>query len=272
MSLVLLLCYCALLTFRCADADPYTPQTIELDLVFPRNDTYTRSANFPIIMGLQNAQVAWPQGVLWDWKLERLDEESLPLHGTFPPRSYYFDNQLYTRGEAPSDPFFHYHFPADLQDVLYGQWRYSWRFGFWQNCSFVGAYSRNNFRYQPHQEIIFSIGSSGRPLDLQDVMQQCPGVPVALEITDSILNVLTGLENCPVVNETAPTPNPCALKLNQTIVDNITATVEEMRGCKRGSLANLTDVCESAAPRVQLTGGPGLLAGLLGMVFFLFLY
>lgn len=67
----------------------------------------------------------------------------------------------------------------------------------------------------------------------------------------------TDLDTCPILNETSPKPNPCALQFNQTFVDNITAAIEAEKGCKAGSLANLTDVCESGAER---SGSLGMLS------------
>jgi hypothetical protein len=40
-------------------ADPTTfPATVEVDLIFPRNDTYAPSALFPIVFAFQNAALA----------------------------------------------------------------------------------------------------------------------------------------------------------------------------------------------------------------------
>ncbi|KAB8277073.1 hypothetical protein BDV30DRAFT_234873 [Aspergillus minisclerotigenes] len=255
-ALRLLFCCLVLLTPSLAQETPYTPQTIELDLVFPRNDTYAPVDYFPLILGLQNAKAAWPQGVKIAWKLERLDTDTTLQEGYFPPHEpqYYARDDYHTRGKAPSDPFIYYHFPFALRNFTSGHWRYSWQFGFAQNCTSLQSWSGRWFSSQPRKEVIFRTAADGRAVDLLARQDDCFGVPVTFEILDWTGTLWTELDTCPILNETAPKPNPCALKFNQTNVDNITASIEVEKGCKPGSLANVTDVCESGAERPSSLG------------------
>ncbi|KAE9373656.1 hypothetical protein N431DRAFT_337783 [Stipitochalara longipes BDJ] len=44
------------------------PQNIELDLIFPRNNTvYAPTAHFPVVFAIQNAAIGWPYGLAIDW-------------------------------------------------------------------------------------------------------------------------------------------------------------------------------------------------------------
>ena len=260
MATITLLFFCFILVnHSLAQEWPYTPQTIELDLVFPRNDTYAPLEYFPLILGLQNAEAAWPQGIKIDWMLEQLDADTPPLEGYFPPRDEknYLDDSYHTRDEPPSDPFIYYHFPFTLRNFTTGHWRYSWQFGFAQNCTAPNSRSEGWFLSQPRQEVIFRTASGGRPVDLLDLPEDCFGEPVTFEIVDWTRTLWTDLDTCPILNGTSPKPNPCALQFNQTFVDNITAAIEAEKGCKAGSLANLTDVCESGAER---SGSLGMLS------------
>ncbi|KAE8141323.1 hypothetical protein BDV38DRAFT_296836 [Aspergillus pseudotamarii] len=227
---------------------PYTPQTIELDLVFPRNDTYAPIDYFPLILGLQNAKAAWPQGIMIDWKLEQLDTDMRMEEGYFPPHEpqYYLGGSYNTRNEPPSDPFIYFHFPFNLRNFTSGHWRYSWRFGFAQNCTAPQATSERWFLSQPRQEVVFRTAAGGRPVDLLDPRDDCFGEPVTFEIVDWTRTLWTDLATCPILNETAPKPNPCALQFEQTDVGNITAAIEADKGCKPGSLANITDISISS--------------------------
>ncbi|KAE8368895.1 hypothetical protein BDV27DRAFT_153530 [Aspergillus caelatus] len=220
-------------------------------LVFPRNDTYSPIDYFSPILGLQNAKAAWPQGVMIYWKLEEVDQDTRLQQGYFPPRElqYYAGGEYHTRDQAPSDPFIYYHFPISLRNFTSGQWRYSCRFGFAQNCTGPQSSGERWLLSQPRKEVIFRSAAGGRAVDLLDRREDRFGEPVTFEIMDWTRTLWTHSDTCPILNETALRPNPCALQLNQTVVDDITAAIETEKGCKAGSLANVTDVCESGAKR-----------------------
>jgi hypothetical protein len=54
--------------FMAANALSY-PATLELDVVFPRNDTYAVVAPFPIVFAFQNAGAFWEFGAVFQWSV-----------------------------------------------------------------------------------------------------------------------------------------------------------------------------------------------------------
>jgi hypothetical protein len=54
-------------------ATPKYPTTVELDLVFPRNETYAPVGLMPITFALQNPQAAVPLHLLIEWKMGRME-------------------------------------------------------------------------------------------------------------------------------------------------------------------------------------------------------
>src|SRR3978361_1099068 len=53
------------------------PQTVEIDLIFPRNETYAPTAYFPIVFAIQNYAPAWPWHLAIDWALNGADGKTL---------------------------------------------------------------------------------------------------------------------------------------------------------------------------------------------------
>ncbi|KAL3434489.1 hypothetical protein BDV09DRAFT_169961 [Aspergillus tetrazonus] len=50
------------------------PKTIEVDLLFPRNEIYNNMTGFPIVFALQNADAAGKSGWDIDWQSTWLEE------------------------------------------------------------------------------------------------------------------------------------------------------------------------------------------------------
>jgi hypothetical protein len=86
-------------------ADSITlPTTIEVDLVFPLNQTYTLIDPFPVIFVIQNAAAAWDFGINFEWNITGVPDE--------PSGSGFYSGWLmvgagdyYPDRPAPSDPF-----------------------------------------------------------------------------------------------------------------------------------------------------------------------
>jgi hypothetical protein len=68
----LLGCCLVLLQLRCCAAEVTFPTTVEVDLVFPRNDTYAPSAIFPIVLAVHNAHAAVALDPQIRWYIDRV--------------------------------------------------------------------------------------------------------------------------------------------------------------------------------------------------------
>ncbi|KAL4881192.1 hypothetical protein BJY04DRAFT_218369 [Aspergillus karnatakaensis] len=112
------------------------PQDVELDLVFPRKHTYTPLRYFPIVLGLQNAQAAWPEGfgikwTLWRFldsgEIDEMQSAAFPDALGYPSGPFPFDHPSatshgngVTNGKAPVNPFFYFYFPGWIMNSTAG--------------------------------------------------------------------------------------------------------------------------------------------------------
>src|SRR5277367_6406639 len=106
------------------------PTTIEIDLVFPLNHTYTLIDPFPVIFVIQNAAAAWNFGFDFEWNITGVaDGYSSPE--TFGPGFVFVGQGFYS--PAPSDSFIvvnSTNFPYVVQpsNLPAGKWTLGWSY------------------------------------------------------------------------------------------------------------------------------------------------
>ncbi|KAL4909690.1 hypothetical protein BDW74DRAFT_173184 [Aspergillus multicolor] len=224
------------------------PQDVELDLVFPHNDTYTPLRYFPIILGLQNARAAWPQrfGIRWTlWRfldfgdLEEMQSDKFPDPLSYHEGTYPFEDidasqpgTGVTDGPAPVDPFFYFYFPGHIMNSTAGHWKLTWQFGFFQNCSSSSESPDRLLNEQPMNEVVFRTEVGGKEVNLTTLQERCPGYPRTFRIEGSMEN--DGV--CPIFGETDPEPEPCALEVPESLWENTTRAAEIRTDCQLDGL------------------------------------
>ncbi|KAJ5094021.1 hypothetical protein N7456_009882 [Penicillium angulare] len=145
-------------------------QAIELDLVFPRNDTYAPLAFFPIVLAVQNANLAWQLGAAIQYSLYYLDSDDI-LKG----------NAYVSSGSPSTDPFFWIDY-TQRTDQTEGAWLLYWEFGLYWNCSYVnGSYSAEQSYESPGGMMYFTTASDGKQPDFES--ETCP-MPIAIEVKE----------------------------------------------------------------------------------------
>ncbi|KAL5044633.1 hypothetical protein BDW71DRAFT_209012 [Aspergillus fruticulosus] len=236
-----------------------TPQKIELDLVFPKNATFAPNQELPLLWGLQNADFAWDMAMRLSWQLERLDQGLAQTEeGTFPQQNYSGAERNYTAlGTAPSDPLFLYYFPDILRNATTGQWKLSWKFGFQLTCSTTNI-SELFYYYFDHMqptELIFSVAEGGQSLNLNNLNGSCPNSDFSTMY--EVIDYKTVSYGCPILNDTAPKATPCALKFNQSLVDEMNAGAAT--NCSSQDWNIFSNTCQTG-------GGAGITLNGLGML------
>jgi hypothetical protein len=53
------------------------PTTVQLDLVFPRNNVYRPTSPFPVVFALHNGLAAWPFVAHWEWEIMTIRNGSM---------------------------------------------------------------------------------------------------------------------------------------------------------------------------------------------------
>ena len=214
------------------------PFTIEIDLLFPRNETYTTTGSIPVLFAIQNTIPAWAIGFDLSWNMSSpsnnigaLDGPVGSAHVSWAPPP--------TGGGAvpPSDPFFVVNStkPAQgsfLKDVTPGTWTLGWSFGspeaLPESC-FPGAILAQG-------TVDFTIAQSGG-LSV-DYAGNCPE-------TVGIVTVESYEKTCGVKLASPKGPgSPCSASLSPTQASSVaallaheTASSSGARGRKTGFIA-----------------------------------
>ncbi|KAI9371431.1 hypothetical protein BJX61DRAFT_548267 [Aspergillus egyptiacus] len=244
-----------------AQQSRFEPRNVELDLVFPRNDTYAPLDYFPLIWGLRGTLVSWLHGVILHWSLRQTSnpQPSPFAHGEF---------SIGPRGDRPTnfvpyvqfgyfpEPMYIYDFPVELRNFTAGHWVLEWRFGFEQNCSLVRPDEDDHYRMMPTQQLVFRVAQDGKMVDLLED-RECRAEGEHAFAFLAVNN--TGRYGCPIVENTRP--NPCALEFTEAHVGNITARARDLGNCASGNLTEINADCEKSAG-VRVTTWTGGLLGL----------
>lgn len=104
------------------------PAIAEVDLIFPRNDTYPPSAITPIVFAIQNSQLAAPLHLWFSWSLYQLGRDNPVDSGLLVPGQ----GDLFANFSS-SDPFFAFVHARQLNHTE-SVWGLEWSL-FAVNCS-----------------------------------------------------------------------------------------------------------------------------------------
>ncbi|CAG9975545.1 unnamed protein product [Clonostachys byssicola] len=217
-----------------ADGDTSFPKVGELDVVFPRNDTYAVVSPFPVIFGFQRSNALLRFGTYLEWQVScplvmsgigffRGDETRGPTQ--IP---YYYVNESRATGKDVYKEDFHLWRGESKQCTL------SWKFEFGIDCK---RYDNGTFEsrvgYYPEQSgsVNFTLAFDGKlPHDAIAGYEGCPVPALAVEVQKN----LTG---CPEINGAGLVDTkPCDLDV-KSVASSLAAAV--------------------AAPTITLTEAPG---------------
>jgi hypothetical protein len=135
-SLVFLLFFCLHLfssSTEAQDDDRSLPANVEVDLIFPRNDTYKPIFPFPIVFVIRGGRATLEHGLHVWWSAEYA---SRTLYTTAPSSGYLSgkDDQIY----GSTEPI--YYLIQESQAVVnstFPHWRLDWGVTINQNCTFA---------------------------------------------------------------------------------------------------------------------------------------
>jgi hypothetical protein len=251
---------------------------LEVDLVFPRNDTYAPTDSFPVVFAFQNAQLARylnPRVDFLLWNLQA-DDASLTLSHDLGWKNWTEDTYLAHKVMS---------FP-DKE----GRYKVSWTL-YWDSCDEYTFENPDRIPRMIHNRTTwatyFTIDNSAPKVDLvaATANETCPGeYGVVINVTDKTMKVPSGVKwsgkawnnnTCAVVADSTPTPtptptpDPCRVHIDKAAVASIEASVTA-RIC-RG--INPPDYCpkddKNAATQLAVAGLSCLLAVVGALGFFL---
>jgi len=208
--LVLLPCWSA--------AQSSFPAIVEVDLIFPRNDTYAPTPLMPVVFAIQNPQIAVPLDLTLEWTVIPIPVDSSNKSGGDGFTYYGTQN-------SSNNPYFGW---SSLYNITTseGTWVFDWTLSA-VNCT---QFPRDT--YFEGTPIIFTIKNGAKMPDLIPTTgnDTCTGMEgFAFNVTEfSTPPVIGGSPStCAVVASTSPTPtpNPCAAQLNATGASSISAAL-----------------------------------------------
>ncbi len=187
-----------------------TPGTFEVDLLFPRNSTYTPQALMPIVFALQNPTLASQLEASLNWQLWEGNNRSSPGSVTDGLMELSLTNDL-----SSSEPFLFYRF---VNTIAYpdGSWTLSWDLLI-NNCSQPPGSSKSILTQS--NTAVFTTSSSGQAPDLM----AATSADMCGTVEASAFNVTSSGDFCGVLGA-SPTTNPCAATIHPAAVSSISAS------------------------------------------------
>ncbi|KAJ5159365.1 uncharacterized protein N7482_006369 [Penicillium canariense] len=200
------------------------PSIAEVDLLFPRNDTYAPTVLMPLVFGIQNPSAAVPLHLSLWWNLWQLEGGNMTGYGVIP-KAYYIP--------TGARQYYEYSSFYDLTTIE-GTWLFQWHVDS-VNCSQFPANNYSMGSYTQGKRIIFTTKNGAQAPDLvtataDDVCASAEGFTfnvtglekVSIRSPDNP-DGKDSVTTCADVVPMSPTyrPNPCAAQLNATGASSI---------------------------------------------------
>jgi hypothetical protein len=198
------------------------PSVVEVDLLFPRNDTYAPTALMPVVFAIQNPPVAEPLDLALEWRLYNLPDPNIAVDA----------NGIIVK-RYPTEyilgPYYEYSSFYDLT-TLEGTWVLFWIL-YSDNCTQFPTNASSFPGWPQEKTLIFTTKNGAQATDLVTATagDVCNSAESFTFNVTGVEEVLVGsgnsITNCAVVADTSPTPsaNPCAAQLNATGASSILA-------------------------------------------------
>jgi hypothetical protein len=203
---------------------------LEVDLVFPRNETYAPAERFPVVFAFQNPERARYLNTDITYTIWNLDDRNDTL-----TRSH----DLRWVNWSGSEPYLAHEFFSTFSNE--GRWRVSWSLT-WQSCdedAFENhPFGANMIRNMSTWATWFTLQSSAPKVDLvaATANKTCPGeYGVVIDVTDKTMKVPSGVrwsggdytnDTCAVAAPTpTSTPDPCRVHIGKTTVASMEASL-----------------------------------------------
>jgi hypothetical protein len=193
----------------------------EVDLIFPRNDTYAPTVLIPIVFAIQNTKLAAPLDLALEWSVQpwpQTSNTSSPLgwgNGFINTRSKNFTS---------GDPDFEYDF-AVFSPARESIWKLSWTV----YSGICGGWGDTRIAY--NNSIIFTSKNGAQLPDF--VAAAANGSCDSMEsVAFNVTEILPSASSNPrgecalfASSSPTPTPSPCGAKVNSAIASSISAGI-----------------------------------------------
>lgn len=189
-----------------------TSGTFEVDVLFPRNDTYAPQAFMPFVFALQKPVFIDNLGATLYWGIwpgTNRTVNGFDFNGVYQPNSVQFPPNLYT------DQPLYVTYNVNTQGFSDGPWTFSW-------VVYVNNCSMQSDLVQRNGSLIFTTSKNGKVPDLvaatsPDTCHSAPAYAFDVRSVNS--------SPCGVLGPYVPSAaNPCAASINAAAASSIQAT------------------------------------------------
>jgi hypothetical protein len=254
-----------LLSGQVANAERKLPADLQVDLIFPRNETYAPTQLFPIVFGVNNLDAVWPLGIRLAVTVESIgvSPEGGRPSWMWQDVSLNYGQFAEAVGQVPSKRFFH--FPAvNMTNGTTDSFQVLWNViladrcfanntdpedddggdGWWNSPD--GFASRG---------VRFSTAPGAQRPDIEAAVTSCPEPnednSAAIRITD-VRTTYDEHKPCPVL-DTNVKPTKCVFKSTaKELAANVSAAMLREMGCQEGNWQTITAPC----PREESIASP----------------
>jgi hypothetical protein len=220
------------------------PTNVEIDVIFPRNDTYSPVDVFPVVFAIQGATAAWDFGFHFDWDINYADgyaNNGLVSSGYASGGAGLIDHE-----RPPSDPFI-----VANKTVVFcnacGEhvFKLTWEFGFYTNCTQQGStFEIESRRFNVRDSLYFTIKKGAKLPDITEP-GSCPQLGSVLGLAGN------SSSGCVHIGDSGIAANPCAIKVDQAFAASVTAGV----GTTAPGLPSKTAPTTTPATKTTTGGG-----------------
>lgn len=250
------------------------PADLQVDLLFPRNDTtYAPTQWFPVVFGVKNLDAVWPLDI--SLGVTVIDHE-FRRNGGGPDWQYQQGSLTFTealKSTAPGEFFFH--MPAfNMTNGTTGSYTVLWDLRFHYRCfdnstdTKAGDASTDGWSNSPNgyrsRSIEFHTAPGAQLPDIEATVNSCPDPDPETSTAVRVTKVdetpwQYPAEPCPWL-ETDLAPAKCAFQpVAKEVTANVSAAVLSRMGCEDGSWQEMTTPC---AKRSMAPPRPGNLLSL----------
>ncbi|KAH7626198.1 hypothetical protein B0T09DRAFT_350294 [Sordaria sp. MPI-SDFR-AT-0083] len=252
-------------------ADAADSGIIEVDLLFPRNETYAPTEWMPFVFSIRNGELSKYISPLIEyrgWNTSDFGQNGF---------SYTHDNIKWANWSS-QDPYFVHNFRNDLRSE--GTWRLDWKVFYvscnerWKNLQSVGDPVLVNMT---SRSITFTIKEGGQAVDLVAATandKTCSDESIAaINITGKTQSVPHREElpdnTCAVVGSPEPSASPCQVKVDSAVAASMTASLRAKLCDPLRTLNPPADCPEDSAAQRLAVAGVVCLAAAAGIIGFL---
>lgn len=260
MSFIFLALLVALLLSDVEAGNSTFPATVEVDLVFPRNDTYAPDPLLPIVFAIQDSQYAPYINPSIQFSITSDTNVSDEIFTSFMDFS--------STNFSSSDPYFGWAAISKLNGIN-GRWRLAWSL-FTNNCStYPEAVSPNSTSQSNENRIVFTNsivfttrnGTQQPDLVAASASSVCAGTKESFTFnvtgTVDVWNTenLDGQNSCAILSPVTPPANPCGAAINSAAASNISASITSAACALQLPSVTCQPTNQSSARRVIVFSG-----------------